>query len=303
MTPAERAAGRREKRVRHIVTPEGVALPLSLASRGSRAAALMLDLVILNVVTILTVLLLLWTAFGTIEGGDIEQLPGAAGFLLIVAMVFWFVSWNGYFIFFEMGPRGATLGKRILGIRVAARGGGRLTAEAVLARNLLRDIELFVPLVLMITAPEGGSGPAGWAATAWFLVFLLFPFFNKDRLRAGDLIAGTWVLDAPRMKLADTMSTSSSVATSTSELTGYQYKFGESELSVYGEYELQTLERVLRDGREQAIEAVAETICRKIGWHPGSGDERAFLEAFYAQLRARLESDMRFGKRKADKFS
>ena len=39
------------------------------------------------------------------------------------------------------------------------------------------------------------------------------------------------------------------------------------------------------------------------GWSPGEGDERAFLEAFYAQLRARLEGGMRFGKRKADKFS
>ena len=48
---------------------------------------------------------------------------------------------------------------------------------------------------------------------------------------------------------------------------------------------------------------MAETICRKIGWNPGAGDERAFLEAFYAQLRARLEGGMRFGKRKANKFS
>lgn len=86
-------------------------------------------------------------------------------------------------------------------------------------------------------------------------------------------------------------------------MTGAAYRFGEAELSVYGEYELQTLERVLRDGRPEAMAAVAEAICRKIGWAPGSGDERAFLEAFYAQLRARLEGGMRFGKRKADKFS
>ena len=46
-----------------------------------------------------------------------------------------------------------------------------------------------------------------------------------------------------------------------------------------------------------------EAICRKIGWQPGQGDDRAFLEAFYAALRARLEGDMRFGKRKKDKFS
>ena len=38
-------------------------------------------------------------------------------------------------------------------------------------------------------------------------------------------------------------------------------------------------------------------------WEAGSGDDRAFLEAFYAALRARLEGDMRFGKRKKDKFS
>jgi hypothetical protein len=62
------------------------------------------------------------------------------------------------------------------------------------------------------------------------------------------------------------------------------------------------LERVLRDGREEALAEVAATICAKIGWSAGSGDERAFLEAYYTQLRERLERGMRFGQRKADKF-
>ena len=66
---------------------------------------------------------------------------------------------------------------------------------------------------------------------------------------------------------------------------------------------MQTLERILREGNHEALYAVHATICYKIGWDPGEGDERAFLEAFYAQLRARLENDMRFGKRKADKYS
>jgi hypothetical protein len=82
-----------------------------------------------------------------------------------------------------------------------------------------------------------------------------------------------------------------------------RYAFGEAELAVYGEKELQTLERMLRDAQPDALAAVHTAICRKIGWEPGAGDERAFLEAFYAQLRAKLEGDMRFGKRKADKFS
>ena len=64
---------------------------------------------------------------------------------------------------------------------------------------------------------------------------------------------------------------------------------------------MQTLERVLRENRHDSIVAVHEAICRKIGWDPGSGDEYAFLEAYYAQLRARLEGGMRMGNRKADK--
>ena len=87
-----------------------------------------------------------------------------------------------------------------------------------------------------------------------------------------------------------------------SVVSGAQYTFSDEELEVYGEYELKVLETVLRDGRQAAMEQVHGTICGKIGWNPGAGDERAFLEAFYAQLRAKLEGGMRFGKRKADKF-
>ena len=142
-----------------------------------------------------------------------------------------------------------------------------------------------------------------WAALLWFLVFLLFPFFNKDAMRAGDVIAGTWVVEAPKTKLADALSTQGAAVHASSAITGAKYEFGEEELSVYGEHELQTLERMLREAQPEALAAVHATICRKIGWDPGAGDERAFLEAFYAQLRAKLETDMRFGKRKADKNS
>jgi len=64
------------------------------------------------------------------------------------------------------------------------------------------------------------------------------------------------------------------------------------------------LERVLRDtsqAQAKALEDVAQAICTKIGWTSGAGDERAFLEAYYTQLRARLETGMRLGERKADK--
>ena len=299
----EKLQDRNARRLRSLITPEGVALPLNIAPRGSRAGALMIDLIILGVSTIAFTLLLLFTLFGSLSAGQDPTNSGTGEFLAVVWSIMWFLAWNGYFMFMEMGPRGATWGKRMVGIRVASRDGGRLTPEAVIARNLLRDIELFLPLVLILVAPSGSGGAAGWAGLAWFVVFMAFPFFNKDAMRAGDLIAGTWVVEAPKTKLADTLSTSGTVATHTSEVTGTRYSFGEEELSVYGEFELQTLERILREGKPEAMKAVADTICNKIGWAPGSGDEQAFLEAFYAQLRARLESDMRFGKRKANKFA
>ena len=293
------------KRRREVVTPEGISLPFVVATRAARFGAFLLDYMILSVGTVAFTLLIAWVAggLGVLEGSG----SGAGEFLAVLWTLFWFLAWNGYFMAFELGPRGATPGKRIAGIRVAARGASgegaaRLTAEAVIARNLLRDIELFMPVVLLVVAPSGQAGSAGLAGALWFLVFLLFPFFNRDALRAGDVVAGTWVVEVPRTRLAQALS-ADGAARGPSAVTGANYRFGEAELAVYGEHELQTLERVLRDNIPEGIASVHEAICRKIGWNPGAGDERAFLEAYYAQLRARLEGQMRFGKRKADKFS
>lgn len=303
---------RDDKRARTLVTPEGLTLPITLASRGARAGALTIDVMIIVFSIIVVELLLLWLAAGVVEGTafDPDNLnQSAAEFLGIVLALFVFAAWYGYFLVQELGPRGATLGKRIVGIRIAARGAMRLTPEAVIARNLLRDIEIFYPLVALVVLfamADGGDdiGILGWVVTGWFALFLLFPFFNRDGLRAGDIIAGTWVVERPRAKLAAVLSAQgAATAAGASEVTGVRYNFGEAELSVYGEKELQTLERMLRDAQPDALAAVHAAICRKIGWNPGAGDERAFLEAFYAQLRAKLEGDMRFGKRKADKFS
>jgi len=298
-------------RQRVMITPEGLALPIALASRGSRAGALILDVMIIVFGLIAFQLLITWIAGGLLEDTafDPSTAPrGAQEFLQILLVIVVFLAWYGYFLAQELGPRGATLGKRVVGIRIAARSGGRLAPEAVIARNLLRDIELFYPLIIIVVlliANAGGEeiGPLPWVAAGWFGLFLLFPFFNRDALRAGDIIAGTWVVETPRTRLAATLSTEGAAARGASEITGARYDFGEAELAVYGEKELQTLERMLRESPPEALAAVQATICRKIGWEPGAGDERAFLEAFYAQLRAKLEGDMRFGKRKADKFS
>jgi uncharacterized RDD family membrane protein YckC len=244
---------------------------------------------------VLLVVLLAWIGIGVTEV-DIKRAGPALELVVVVLILILFLSRFGYFLVFELGPRGATPGKRILGIRVAARGGGRLTAEAVIGRNLMRDVEVFVPLFLLLGGAEG-LGVSGWAAAAWLAIFVLFPCFNRDALRAGDLVAGTWVVEAGRRKLLPALSASGPVAE-----TRAAFRFGDAELSVYGEHELQVLEGVLRQGNPEAQREVMEAIRRKIGWEAGRGDEREFLEAFYAALRARLEQGMRFGKRKKDKF-
>ena len=293
------------KRRRQMVTPEGISIPITVASRGARVGAFILDITFFVAAIFVFHLLMIALFTSTLVEQavqDVDVPNAAAEFVIILYVLFMFVARYGYFLGFELGPRGATWGKRLIGIRVAARDGGRLTAEAIIARNLIRDIEVLLPLTFFLTALGGEGGNAGWAGAIWVAIFIAFPFFNKDAMRAGDVIAGTWVVETPKIKLAETLSTQGA-AQGLSGVTGVKYEFGDAELSIYGEHELQTLERVLRDDKDEALVAVHGAICNKIGWSPGAGDERAFLEAFYAQLRARLESDMRFGKRKADKFA
>lgn len=285
-------------RARQLTTAEGLSLPLTIASRSARAGALLLDLTLMVVVVIVFLLVAIIVGIGTFSIGE-GATPGLE-LLAVVVLLFLFFARFGYFLWFELGPRGATPGKRALGIRVVARGGGRLTAEAVIARNLLRDVEVFIPCMLLVSG-QATSGVINLLLFTWLAIFLLFPCFNRDNLRAGDLVAGTWVVETDRRKLPDAMSVSAQGVAAATAAPAYQ--FGDAELSVYGEHELQVLESVLRNNQPEAMRKVMDAICIKIGWTTGSGDERAFLEAFYEALRARLERNMRFGNRKKDKFS
>ncbi|GAB5487281.1 MAG: RDD family protein [Parasphingorhabdus sp.] len=292
---------------RIMVSPEGVPLNVTVAAAGARAGALALDIVIiLSMIFFVTIacLLVLW-GFGVAFAGNPEEFNGPLGVLAVIWIISVFLFRNAYFLYFELGDRAATWGKRAVGIRVAARDGGRLTAEAVIARNIVRDVELFLPLVFLMqtSTQESASSFTAWAGFIWVLMFLLFPLFNKDRLRGGDLIAGTWVIQNVKKGLGDIVAPTAATQTENDTNPASRYQFTEEDLSVYGEYELQTLENVLRTGSEEALETVASSICQKIGWQPGTGDERIFLEAYYTALRARLERGMRFGKRRKDKYS
>jgi uncharacterized RDD family membrane protein YckC len=205
-----------------------------------------------------------------------------------------FLLRNFYFTVFELGTRSATIGKRVMKLRVVSRDGRRLSGHAVVARNAMRELEFFLPLSFLAYASSKGLADFAMSAAGllWSGCFLLFPLFNRDHMRVGDLIAGTWVVRLPRRKLG-------------TSVLGHEaldrYVFTDQQLAAYGEFELQKLEEVLRRQDELAMIVVARTIRTRIGWIGPDGDELAFLRAYYAALCTRLERGMLFGKRRRDK--
>ncbi|UNU44594.1 RDD family protein [Sphingopyxis sp. YF1] len=274
-----------KSKIRQFITPEGVDLELKIASSGLRLGALIVDLAIMLLLLILFTLAVAWAGFAT--ESNLFASIWLLGFFLL--RTFWFIG-------FELGQRAATPGKRLVGIRVVARDGGRLTADAVVARNLIRELELFLPLMMLgnAAAEDMASAWTVLAGFAWSLTLSLFPLFNRDRMRMGDLIAGTWVVMAQRARLDRDIAAEA-------ESAG-PIAFTEAELAVYGIFELQELERILRAGDPRAMREVADTIRAKIG-RPVAEEDDVFLLSYYRQLKARLERKLLFGKRREDKYA
>ncbi|MGB0679412.1 MAG: RDD family protein [Polyangiales bacterium] len=281
-----------------LTTPEGVRLPLVLATLSERAFALCIDFGILFGSIIALLVGVLFALPGEHIATDTKNL------LLAFTLLALFFLRYGYFAFFEARFQGVTPGKRLLGLRVVSRDGGGLSLEAVVARNILRDFEIFLPLALLF-ADETPFGPSPtwlrWLSGGWTLVMVGLPWLHPERLRTGDLLAGTAVVRTPSAPLlADQAARRSLTA----------WHFRPEQLAIYGEHELETLARVLRRAEEEDagnldLHAIASTIAGKIGHPPAdvTRDPLRFLRAFYRAQRAALEKHALFGRRKADKLS
>ena len=271
---------------RSFVTPEGVDLRLELGGAGARAVAFVLDAVM-----ILTILILSTIAIGLLVS------DGKSEILLILWLIGSFVLRNGWFILFEIGGRGATPGKMLIGLRVVARDGAPLTGGAVIARNAMREIEIFLPLSFLGYQASQDAADAFLAifALLWSGIFLFFPLMNYDRLRIGDLVGGTWVVRTARTALAADIGATETIARQ-------RRSFSDAALDLYGVYELQTLEEVLRLARPEAIATVAEAVRRKAGI-ADDGDDIGFLTDYYRALCVRLERGIMLGRRRDNKHA
>ena len=147
--------------LRVFETPEGVDLELRLAGPVPRAAALALDWAI----RLMLYLLLL----------PLAGLSGLGIGLLLLG--FFLIEWF-YPVWFEV-RRGATPGKRAMGLLVVHDDGTPVGPSASLIRNLLRAVD-FLPLFY-------GAGLASM-------------LLDRDFRRLGDLAAGTLVIYADQQR-------------------------------------------------------------------------------------------------------
>lgn len=288
MWPFRKRSGPRPPRSlrRSFVTPEGVDLQLELGSAGARAAAFMLDAFIM-----LIVLIFVTIAVGLLLTASKSQI------LEILWLIGFFLLRNGWFVLFEISGRGATPGKMALGLRVVARDGAPLSGGAVIARNAMREIEVFLPLSFLVFQASHEAADAFLVifALLWTGIFLFFPLMNRDRLRIGDLVGGTWVVRTAQTTLGADIGANETI-------TRARRSFTDAALDLYGIYELQTLEEVLRVGRPEAIATVAAAVRRKAGL-PEDGDDLDFLTDYYRALCVKLERGMMLGRRRDNKYA
>ncbi len=146
-------------------TPEGVELGLRVAGPLPRTLAWVIDALIRY--TALFIIALVLIPFGTL---------GAGLLLILLFLAEWF-----YPVLFEI-KRGATPGKRAMGLTVVHDNGTPIGWPASLIRNLLRVIDFF-PLFY-------GAG-------------LLSMLINRQFKRLGDLAAGTLVVYVERARRSD----------------------------------------------------------------------------------------------------
>ncbi|MFT3808062.1 RDD family protein [Arenimonas sp.] len=148
--------------LRHVETPEGLALNLRCAGVMPRAYAWLIDFA------------LRWTVIGTLA--SLLAIFGDAGeglALLAMFLLYW-----GYPIVLEVMLDGQTLGKKAMGLRVVNGNGTPVTWLPSIVRNLLRFVDMM---------------PLGYGFG------LVCGLFDRHGRRLGDLAAGTVVVYVDRV--------------------------------------------------------------------------------------------------------
>lgn len=155
-------AGYRSYAGEDVVTGEGVAVELPVASVAARAASGLIDLLVAG-----ASLFLGGIAVGMIFADASEAVGRTVSLVMVVLVVV------GIPATLETFTRGRTLGKLALGLRVVRDDGGPVTARHALTRALVGWVEIYLLL---------GSGA------------LVAAIISPRAKRLGDMAAGTYVI-------------------------------------------------------------------------------------------------------------
>jgi uncharacterized RDD family membrane protein YckC len=128
-----------------VFSLDNVPLDLPIAGVGSRLLAGLLDYLIVGALGIL------WLTLSIVAASAAATASRGAGLAVAgVAILGLFLIEYGYFSGFEIATSGQTPGKMALGLTVVTRQGARPPWGVLLARNLVRTIDLLVGVPLMV---------------------------------------------------------------------------------------------------------------------------------------------------------
>ena len=147
-----------------IASATGVDVQLDIAGPGSRSYAFLIDwhIRLLLALAWLAAVLLLTGGFHP----EVSPSPARAWLVWLPALGIYFF----YHPVLELLLRGSTPGKRMAGVRIVTRTGGTPSAGALLIRNVFRLLDCLPSL---------------------YCVGLLTTIFTAQKVRIGDLVAGT----------------------------------------------------------------------------------------------------------------
>lgn len=151
---------------------EGVRVRLEPAPVGHRALAAMIDMGIVGAVSYVMIIPFMVFIIG---GAAIDGATNTKGlFMIVIAAIYLLAMLTGmhvYYIWFEF-KKGATPGKKAMGLKVISVDGKKLTRGQAIYRDIVRwylDAILFIPAAISM-------------------------MLTKRRQRVGDLLAGTMVV-------------------------------------------------------------------------------------------------------------
>lgn len=276
-------------------TPDDFQITLKPASIVQRSVAFLLDVVILGIGFVLLAL----------AGLKLNPSPDLTPWIVVFLILIHFVLWNFYWIWCEWKRNGQTLGKQALGIQVVHIGKGQLGLPAVITRSLLREVEFWMPLRVLISFTAGVSG----GMFLWCFTLLIVPFLNKRRRRLGDYFAGTGVVQKP-----PTPSKPENLLQKSRADGSKNHFFTTEMLETYGTIQLYALQDVLqktlfsdrnqRRKNQKLLRKIKDKIVDKIDYPRSVPDDetRNFLLDFYREMRMYLENQLASGKKKREEL-